>query len=244
MPKADSSNIAHAAITDHRVRRRPGTEARPPGRPTIAVPFVAYPPGPHAPSEAERDRDWAIAAGRLAGADPSARELGRPATEALTTALGRWPRDWEAWDALASLRGAAGDGPGAVEAARAAVDAAPASEAALSRLAFEATQAGELDAALRAADRLVEMSPTAVSHRVTRAAVHLRRRDWAKAEADAQAALAIQPLYWKARLYQAVCRHHRGDPAGARTEAAVAFELIPSESIKTAYRRWFREQTW
>ena len=97
---------------------------------------------------------------------------------------------------------------------------------------------------MRAADRLVGMNPTAVSHRLTRADVHIRRRDWAKTEADARAVLAIQPLHWKARLYQAVCRHHRGNPAGARSEAAVAAELIPSESVRAAYLRWFREQTW
>ncbi|HET6574017.1 MAG TPA: tetratricopeptide repeat protein [Fimbriiglobus sp.] len=244
MPKADSSNIAHAAITDHRVRRRPGADDRTPARQTAGAPFVPYRPGPHAPEEAERDRDWAIAVGRVVGGNPAARSLGRPVVERLTAALARWPRDAEAWEVLASVRGAAGDGPGAVEAARSAVAAAPESESALSRLALEATQAGDLDAALRAADRLVELNPTAVNHRLTRANVYIRRRDWANAEADAKAVLAIQPLYWKARLFQAVCRHHRGDPAGAKAEAAVAAGLIPSESVRAAYLRWFREQTW
>ena len=125
MPKADSSNIAHAAIIDHRVRRRPGADPRPLARPTAGAPFVPYPPGPHAPSEAERDRDWAIAAGHAVGENPAARSLGRPAAEQLTAALARWPSDSEAWAMLASVRGAAGDGPGAVEAAQAAVAAAP-----------------------------------------------------------------------------------------------------------------------
>jgi hypothetical protein len=244
MPTLDSSNIAHASVTDHRIRRRPGSDSPTPAKPTGAGSFVVYPPGPHAPPKAERDRDWAIAAGRIVITNPAARSLGRPAAELLTAALARWPDDSEAWAALSSVRGFAGDGLGAVDAARSAVAADPDSELALTRLAFEATQVGDLDAALRAADRLVEMNPTAVNHRLARAHVHIRRWDWTKAEVDAQAVLAIQPLHWKARLYRAVCRHHRGGPAEARKEAAVAAELIPSESVRAAYLQWFREQTW
>src|SRR5262249_8351200 len=148
------------------------------------------------------------------------------AAEKLTAALSRWPGDAEAWTTLAAVKGAGVDGPGAVAAARAAVALAPASEAALARLALEAKLTGELEEARRAEDKVVEMSPTAVHHRLDRAEIHLRRRDWAKAEADARAALAIQPLFWKARLYLAVCRHHLGETAQARKEAAAAFGLI------------------
>jgi Tfp pilus assembly protein PilF len=87
------------------------------------------------------------------------------------------------------------------------------------------------------------MSPTAVQHRLARAEIYLSRREWKAAETDAQAALAIQPLYWKARLYLAVCHHHRGDPARARQEAELAADLMPSEELRAAYLKWFREQT-
>jgi hypothetical protein len=129
-----------------------------------------------------------------------------------------------------------------VEAARSAVAADARSETTLGRLALEARLAGDLETALPAADQLVRMSPTALSHLVGRAEVHLRRRDWARAEADARAALAVQPLYWKARLYLAVCRHHQADPAGAREEAATAARLIPTERLRAAYMSWYREQ--
>lgn len=243
MPKADSSNIAHAAVTDHRVRRRPGGEGPVRARPSSSASFVPYPPGPHAPPVAERQRDWGVAAGSKAGTNPDARALRGPAIEALTAAVGRWPGDSEAWVTLAAVRGAAEDEPGALAAAAAGVKADPLSEPALRQLAFEATQAGDLAAALRAEDQLVGMNPTAVFHRLGRADIYLRRRDWASARADLDAALAIQPLHWKVRLYRAVCRHHEGDPAGARKEAAVAADLMPSETIRAAYLRWFREQT-
>jgi predicted Zn-dependent protease len=123
------------------------------------------------------------------------------------------------------------------------VAADPRSEAALGRLALEARLAGDLDAALPAADRLVGMNPTSLAHRLARADVYLRRKDWARAEAEARAALAVQPLSWQARLYLAVCRHQQADPAGAREEVTAAAELIPSERTRAAYMRWYRDQT-
>jgi len=243
MPKADSSNIAHTAVTDHRVRRRPGGDDRPGPRPLSATSLVEYPPGPHAPPKAERDRDWAVAAGTKASSNPAARTLLGPATGALTGVVTRWPSDWEAWATLAAVRGAAGDGPAAVKAATAAAAAAPDSEQALGQLAFEAVQVDDLTAALGAGDRLVGMSPTAVSHRLCRAEAYIRRQDWAAAKADAEAALTVQPLYWKAHLLLAVCRHKTGDPTGARSEAGVAADLMPSDAARAAYLRWYRNMT-
>ena len=87
------------------------------------------------------------------------------------------------------------------------------------------------------------MSPTAVQHRLTRAEIHITRRDWPRAEADARAALAIQPLHWKGHLFLAVCRHHQGDPVAARRERETAADLVPSDELRTAYLRWYHEQT-
>jgi hypothetical protein len=161
----------------------------------------------------------------------------------LEPALARWPDDVEAGVTLAAARGAAGDRPGAVAAARRAVAAAPNSETALGRLAFEALHAGDLDTALNAADQLVEMNSISVPHLLRRVEVFLRRRDWGRAQTDVRAALAVQPLFWKSRLYLAVCRHHLADPAGAREEALTAAALMPSDHLRSAYMSWYREQT-
>jgi hypothetical protein len=241
MPRRESSTIAHASVTDHRVPRRPGADVSPPAAGS-GSPFVPYPAGPHAAPAEERDRDWGIAAARVAGKNPENRSAREFAAERLGAAVKRWPDDAEAWAALAAVRGAGGDKPGAVEAARAAVAADPRSETALGRLALEARLAGDLDTALPAADELVRMNPTSLAHRVARADVYLRRHDWARAEAEARAALALQPLYWQPRLYLAVCRYHQADPAGAREEATTAAGLIPDQRLRAAYMSWYREQ--
>jgi hypothetical protein len=241
MPRRDSSTITHASVTDHRVPRKPGG-AEPTPAHASGTPFVPYPAGPHAPPAEERERDWGIAAAEVVNSKPESRPVREFAAERLSAAVKRWPDDAEAWTALAAVRGAAGDRRQAVEAARAAVDADPRSEAALGRLALEARLAGEVDTALPAADRLVEMNPTALAHRLTRCDVYLRRHDWARAEADARAALAIEPLCWQARLHLAVCRYHQADPAAARDEATTAAGLIRDERLRAAYMQWYREQ--
>jgi hypothetical protein len=243
MPRGDSSTIAHASVTDHRVPRRSEAPARPVSPVGVSPPLVPYPPGPHAAPADERERDWGIAAGRVAASAPAARSLVPFAQERLAAAVARWSQDAEAWVTLAAVKGAAGNGRGALDAARTALAAGPRSEVALTRVALEARFVGELETALGALDRLIRMSPTTVQHRLARAEVHLRRRDWGRAAADARAALAIQPLHWKARLYLAVCHHHQGAPAAARQEAATALELIPGERLRAAYLGWFREQT-
>ncbi len=240
MPRAGSSTVAHTAVTDHRVPRRPSESAPAPAAGS-GVPFVPYPPGLHAPPEEERERDWAIAAGRVGASTAEAESARSFAAERLSAAVRRWPDDAAAWTALAGVRGAAGDRAGAVQAARAAVTADPRSETALGRLALEARLAGALDTALPAADELVRMNPTSLAHRLDRAEIYLQRRDWSRAEADVRAALAIQPLHWKARLYLAVCRHQQADPAGALDEVKVATGLMP-ERLRAAYMRWYREQ--
>jgi predicted Zn-dependent protease len=204
---------------------------------------VPYPAGPHAAPPEERDRDWGIAAARVAVSNPEARSLAQFAAERLSAAVKRWPDDAEAWEALAAVRGTGGDRKGAVEAARAAVAADPHWETALGRLSLEARLAGDLDAARPAADQLVGLNPTSLAYRVDRADVHLRRKDWPRAEADARAALGVQPLYWRPRLYLAVCRYQQADPAGAREEATTAAGLIPTERLRAAYMRWYQDQT-
>ena len=65
MPRRDSSNVAHVAVTDHRIRKRPdeADAARKKMLGPGQTPLVAYRPGPHAPNAAERERDLVIALG-------------------------------------------------------------------------------------------------------------------------------------------------------------------------------------
>jgi hypothetical protein len=242
MPEKQSSNAVHLSMTDHRIPRILGSNPKEPGSPSAGIPLIPYPPGPNAPPRAERDRDWGIAIGNAVRSVPQARAAWPFAEQKLLASLAEWPTDEEAWFSLSVVRMIGGNRRGAEEAAREAVRLNPTSETALVRLAVETRYSGDLVTALSAANALVAMSPTSVPHLLSRAEVYVRQKNWIDAEADVRTALAIQPLSGKARLYLAVCRHHRGDPARALEEVATAIKLIPTARLREEYMHWFREQ--
>lgn len=244
MPRRDSSNIAHVAVTDHRVLRRPDAGlAKAKMLPGGQLPLVAYRPGPHAPPAAERDRDLAIALGDEASRSGAPPGLWGLIEVRLDRALASWPADGPAWLARSRIHSARGDGPRAVDTARKAVDLNPGSEEALNQLAGAAVAADDHDTAIRAATRLIEVSPTSADHRMTRATAYFSRRQWPEAEADCRAALAIQPVRPNARFMLAVCRHHRGDPAGGKREFDLAVTLTPEPEKRETLRRWYAQLT-
>lgn len=246
MPKADSINVSHTSLTDHRVPRKPRVAA--PKLEASGLPIIAYRAGPHAPPLAERERDHGIALARFAEASsggPSGPQ-GRFATFAedlLTASLRRWPGDAAGWQALATAREARGDWPGAMRAARSTLALAPDSEEALLTLTFTATTDGQTDVALGAADKLVVLNPTAPDYWATRATAHMSATNWAKAEADLREALKLQSLAPRTRVLLAVCRHRQGDAAGAQKELDLAVSLVSDPRAKAAFQEQFRGQT-
>jgi len=248
MPARDSSNISHAAVTDHRIMRRPDAGAsRAKSLAAGQLPVVPYAAGPHAPAAEERDRDWAVVLGQEVGRSsptrPAPPELWQAAQGKLEAALGRWPGDATSWMALAGAHAARGDTARSLAAARNAVAVAPDSEVALIRLAEAAAAAEDYELSETTADRLVALSPSSADHRVTRATALVCLKRWEKAEADCRAALAVHPLHPNARLILAVCRHRRGDPDGGRTELDLALGLATASPLRASMSDWYRRQT-
>jgi tetratricopeptide (TPR) repeat protein len=244
MPRLDSSNVVHVAITDHRIMRKPdagGAKAKAlgPGR----TPLVPYRSGPHAPAAVERDRDFAIAL-----ADECVRS-GAPAGlwQAVETQLDRvsdmWPADSQVWIARSRVYGARGNGRRAIDAANTAVELVPESEVALIQLAGAAMAADDFATAIHAAGTLIALNPSSADHRQTRATAYFSLNDWAQAESDCRAALAIQPVRPNARFMLAVCLHQRGDAAGGRRELDLAIKLTPSPEMRDKLSRWYAELT-
>lgn len=241
MPARDSSNIVHAAVTDHRVPRRPGTAPAPPPVPG-EPPLVAYAAGPHAPPSAERDRDRAVAFGQEVvrahaggSVDP---ELVRATRAQLEATLERWPGDAPAWGALAGVHLARRDPAAAVVAARRAVALAPDSDPYRARLVEAATAAEDFALAAAAAEPLVARNPGSADHRAALATALVCLKRWDRAEAEARAALAVHPLHSGARLIAATCRSRLGDPAAARTELDRALRFAPAAG-RAATTDWF-----
>lgn len=244
MPRGDSSNIAHVAVTDHRIPRHPdpgGPRAKglAPGR----TPLVAYRPGPHAPDPADRDRDLGIALGDECARGGASPDLWWVIERKLDRALAAWPADGAAWLARSRVHAARGDGVRAVAAARAAVGLNPESEVGLIQLAGAAVAADDYETAAAAATRLIGLNPSSADHRLTRATAYFALKDWARAEADCRAALGIQPMLPKARFMLAVCVHQRGDAAGGRRELDLAVKLTPGPEMRATLSKWYGQLT-
>ncbi len=247
MPKAASSNITHASVTNHRVVRTPSATPATRQLPFGTVPLVRFRPGGSLPA-GELERDLGIALARFAPlvqpndaaarGDPRGAALGR-----LKESLARWPGDAEAWQALSSARTERGEGAEKLKAAKKAFQLAPEDESAVTTLTEAATAAGEFDLAVEMAGKWVAMNPRSADPLIARGFVHLKRGDSAKAEADFRAALKFHPLHAEAHLYLAISRHQQGDVAGGAKVArtAAALETDPRESA--ALTDWYRRAT-
>jgi Flp pilus assembly protein TadD len=165
------------------------------------------------------------------------------AEERLRAALIRWPGDVRARLSLAQVCQARGDWQGAFEAASAAAKRTPESVEAQASLAATAPAVDQFDTAVTAATELIRLSPSGVEPLVLRAGIYLQLGEWAWAEADCRAALAIHPLHPRAHLYLGICRHWQGDAAGGKREADTAAGLATSARQRAELAETYRAQT-
>ncbi len=247
MPRAGSANIPHTSVTDHRVPRHARMPKLPPAPAVSLIPLVAFQRG-HLLPQAEQERNLGVALAWAAVKLPPT-PMGPQQTFAamaegrLTRSLKTWRGDSDAWLALSFARAVAGDTRGRFLAASAASRLAPDSDESLAALVESATAARRYDRAEQTAAHWMAQNPTAVEPRLARTMLFARQGQWEKAEADARAALAIQPLHPEVRLYLALCRHQRGDRAGGRAEADTAAGLATTPQQRAAMLDWYRRQT-
>jgi hypothetical protein len=246
MPTGDSSSIAHASVTDHRIRRKPAADPPPGPAPAGTPPVVAYRAGPHAPSEKDRDRDFGLALAAALDDLPDGGDrwaVGTAAEEKLSAAVAAKGTDVEAWLALAGVHRANRDYRRMFLAARRAGELTPAGDAARAMLVAAAARTNQLDLAQTVARELVADNPGDPEYRGRLVEVLMLKRDWPGVEAAARAALAVQPVDPNARLAVAVARAKQGDAAGADRERAAAVGLLIQPDDKTWFDEQFRELT-
>jgi hypothetical protein len=235
MPKAGSSTIAHTAVTDHRILRRPGPDSRPkePVQPgDLPITVMGRPPA--WPTEPEEIRDTAVA---LARQPELAAALLAPVADRLREATDRHPRDVEAWEALSSIRLAQGNANEALTAAERALAVRPEREAALARAADAAVRAGKPDVARGYAERAVAANPGDPDHRLRLAAALFDEGKTAEAQAALEALLAMTPNHPQARAALAACLYKVGRTREALAELDRAAGINPPDG--PGLRRWF-----
>ncbi|MFO0848540.1 MAG: multiheme c-type cytochrome [Gemmataceae bacterium] len=247
MPRGDSSSIAHASVTDHRIPRRPIPRPADPKRlPAGGLPILPYRAGPHPPPADERERDYGIALARalasLAAGPAERRTVASEAEARLTAAVRRWPGDTEAWVTLAGLYQTEKDYRRMYDAARRAADLAPDTDTARAVLLVAAARTGRHDVADAVGKALVTASPGDMDYRVGRIEALVLAKDWTGVEAEARAALAVVPTHPVARVCLAAALARRGDPT-ARAELDAALGLVVDPADKLQFDALYRQLT-
>jgi tetratricopeptide (TPR) repeat protein len=241
MPRALSSNIAHTAITDHRILRKPAP-ARPPRplRPgeVPIVNFFAEAQGPHA---AGTERDLGLALVYLAPNAPGVREVLTPlGLPLLEKAVREAPDDAEAWEARGWSLALLSRWDEARAALETALRLAPQRELALSVAAQVAERLGRDEDALAYIRRGAAANPWNWEFRRKLAALLAQRQQWGAARDEAEAALRLNPVHQQTRLVLITCCLRTGDRQRAQREFETLLALDPDDAAR--WRQWFAEQ--
>ena len=245
MPRAATADIAHTAVTDHRVLARPDAAARPaPPRPLQPdeVPLVHFHEDLLPPADPGASRDLGVALTMLARKQPAAaRPLGALALSPLEAAVRRDPGDVAAQEARGYalwLRGWETDARRAFEAALA---LAPEDEVALQDAALLAGSTDRDAEAIAYWRRAIAVNPWAAAYREQLAGLLAKGADWASAADEARAALRLDPFRVETRklLIHALLRSGRPKDAAAEWDTLLSMKPDDPDSL----RRWYAEQT-
>jgi Flp pilus assembly protein TadD len=244
MPRGPAADISHTAVTDHRIVRRPN---QPPASGPLGtdLPIRMFHDGSQfAPPADERDRDLGIALVQRYRADRAAGRsdliVVQGALERLTRATRRFPTDAAAWEALAVIRAADRDAPGAMAAAEQALAIEPDREQSLHQAIMTAVQLNDFEKAASYARRAVEVNPGNALSRIMLGLALTERRDWSAARDALRDGLRDAPGHTGGLAALAVCLFRLGDRAGAQVELDRIAALAPNEAAY--WQNWFRRR--
>jgi predicted CXXCH cytochrome family protein len=241
MPRAASSNVVHAAITDHRILRHPTrtpVRENPKLRPG-AVPLVDF----HRDlvrDDPELPRDLGLALIEKAQnlvSDDIRRTIAKQALPLLNAAVERAPGDADAWEGQGYALRLLDRQAEALVAAEKALARDPRQEAALEDAAHADFKLGRLDAALAHARRLIAVNPWNADYHAFLARIHGGRKDWPACLAACRQALTLDPANVAARSLLVSYHLAQGERQAARAEFATLMSLDPPD--KEARHRWF-----
>jgi hypothetical protein len=238
MPRAPS-DVAHAAIADHRIVRSPERPPRPwSGLPPGAVPLLWFHRDLVRGPDPGRERDLGVAL-VLVSQKPGDERVRRLICERALPLLAaaKAPEDVPAREAEGYALWQVGRREEALAALEAALKRQPRRVTALSHAAEVAAESGRLDAALDYARRVVKVNPWDAPGRALLARVYVLREDWQQVEAACQEALKVDPANVSARCQLVRYHLHQGDRDAARAEFGRIMVLNPPRPEEL--RRWF-----
>jgi hypothetical protein len=241
MPPGPTADVAHAALTDHRILRRPDQPPRIDRQPEQSEGLLVHfhrdlVPG-HDP-EMQRDLALAMLTYTQGMADEAASMMAAELAEPLLArGVARHPRDAAAWEGRGYSLWLMDRRHDALRAVAEALALSPNAESALPLAGQIAAELGQLDNALSYARRLVSVNPWNTNSHMQLATVHVKREEWPQAQAAAGEALRLHPANVPARLLLVECHAHLGRPKEARAEFNRVLALDPAS--KADLERWF-----
>jgi hypothetical protein len=238
MPRGDGSNIAHSAITDHRVPRHGDRSAAATPPAPAPASLVLFPPDGDGQTGDPRDLGLALVevAGRPAP-EPLRRVVARRARDLLRGAVERAPDDLPALEGLGIALWQDKAPREALAALEQVLHRAPRREPALERAARAAMELGEGERSLAYWRRLVEVSPHTAEGRAFLAQALAHRVQWAAAVDECRAALRLDPFEHRARMLLIDCLIRVGDTERARAEFDTLLACRPPDPDRL--RQWF-----
>jgi predicted CXXCH cytochrome family protein len=245
MPRRGTKDIAHTAMTDHRIPRSETAgmrEATPdlPTRGAGADPVIRFPSGrTGGPSGAEANRDLGIALFRAAHErwqQGGATDLARRASVIIDSALAEWADDVPALEAKAHLLWMRGRTAEAREAFRAGMSLERDNERLLEGAAALAKATGRRDEAVALLGRAAAVNPYCADYPRRLAVVHAEAGHWTESARAARAALGLDISLVEARIALVVSQARLGDLAAARDELRRlrAFDPDAADALRRA----------
>lgn len=244
MPRYATSDIAHTAVTDHRVPRRPapgGLGGPKPLPRSGESPIVNYHQGQLDKDDAGADRDLGLALLEIARASEQSRASLLPlAGPLIEKAIRAHPDDVEALEAFGLALAMSGQEAAALKLWQQALKQVPEREMSLGLAAQALQRQGNRPGAITYLSRLVEVNPGNARSRVHLAELLGREGDWETARRQCEAALERDPFSLEARSQLILCFLRTGERERAESELGLLLHL--DSGRKEKHQRWFAER--
>jgi hypothetical protein len=244
MPRLHLTDIAHTAMSDHRVLRKPNAEEPSAKKRSLSpgeIPLVYYYRHFVPEDDDEIRRDLGVALTQLAErAQRVAEPLALAALPLLDRAVEQTPNDVPTREARGYALWFEGRFAKALEDMEAILTMAPERERSLVAAAYITMALDRLDASAAYWQRLVAVNPWDTSYHTDHARLLLRLRTWPKAIDACRAALRVNPANLKARQLLIEAMKRNGDKLGAQSEFETLLAIAPPEGADEL-RRWYAE---
>jgi predicted CXXCH cytochrome family protein len=258
MPRKLSSDVAHTAMTDHRILRLPSPDPGVPRVPRGQEPnhgghgdhgATIFDPEPSVldqfdPEHALTSRALGLAMVRPAEfgtADRQARSRQTlDALKRLDAAVKNVPDDIPALEARGYALWQQNRNDDAMKCFEAALSFAPENEVVLIYAAYLAAEMGQREKAVDMWRRALLVNPWSARSHYELSRLFILRQEWAQAMDEARFVLRLNPFHIGARKLLVVCLQGKGDLPGARAEFNRLLELNPPN--QDSLQKWFDQQ--